>query len=414
MPKNVGSSTTIGLGSIFILLNLALHSSRILRRSIRGLFKKRKWTETNRYGLEITLQHLYNAIPNEENLSHILNMEKQLRQIGLDQDKYDTFIAGSAAERFSKPLLNGHRLSWDSHAIFSDCDIMISPIDYIVSCSAENNQEYFVVESKKPFYMLSETKKLEALRKQLLEEIENNTNYEFIIDECENGPAIKLKKPFQMPSLCFSDYGYDGDMVLAFKCPEWPKNISDWSLRSDMKWPTVSGVEKIKSYGCHFVLKTHPTDNRFKWRISFSRAEIELSTFVPQEARKSYIGLKVIAKDYLYIICGKLTSYHLKNIFLFTLERTDPTFWSTENVRKSFNLILSNLMDCIEAKNCPNFWFSEINMFENFTTRDCKTLLKKLEKIKKQPSKFIEPFNSDLLKDELEAARYEESVASRS
>ena len=116
---------------------------------------------------------------------------------------------------------------------------------------------------------------------------------------------------------------------------------------------------------------------------------------MPEKARMCFLGLKVIAKDYLSVLCPKLKSYHLKCIFLFSLEGRDPALWNNEQLEESFDYLLSKVMDCVETRNCPNFWFSEINMFKDFRGMDLLKLLKKLTKIRKFPAKYIENFYGD-------------------
>ena len=103
-----------------------------------------------------------------------------------------------------------------------------------------------------------------------------------------------------------------------------------------------------------------------------------------------FIGIKVIAKDYLYVICPKLKSYHLKMIFFNCMQTRDPALWCEENIENSFHYLLSKVIDCVEAKNCTNFWFPQINMFDEFEDVDFKRLLKKLMEISKQPSNFMD------------------------
>ena len=138
------------------------------------------------------------------------------------------------------------------------------------------------------------------------------------------------------------------------------------------------------------MAKPHPTDKRFEWRVSLSLAELELSKLVPEEARMCFIGMKVIAKDYLAVICPKLKSYHLKMIFFNCMQTRDPALWCEENVEEAFRCLLSKVIDCVQTRNCPNFWFPQINMFDGFNDENCKKLSKKLIEISKQPKEFIE------------------------
>jgi len=71
---------------------------------------------------------------------------------------------------------------------------------------------------------------------------------------------------------------------------------------------------RIASLGCHIVPKSQPDDEEeLSWRISFSRAEVELSKLIPPTARMCLIGLKIIAKDYLSVACSRISSYSTRS-----------------------------------------------------------------------------------------------------
>ena len=279
---------------------------------------------------------------------------------------------------------------------FSDCDIMISPIAQEIGFFRDGCSPYFIVESKIPFYRISDGRKMissQLMKNELKEKIQSQCDTNYLITECSNGPAIKLKISNlvmdRSQALSTKGFTFDTDLVLALRCSEWPENTT-WSSSFNTKWPTESDVERIKSYGCHFVSKSHPADEKFDWRISFSYAELKLSKLVPDAARKCFIGLKMIAKDYLSVACRKLKSYHLKMIFFNCMQTRDPALWRDDNIEESFDILLSKVLDCVQTKNCPNFWFPQINMFEDFEEIDLKKLSTKLVEIRKQPSKFIE------------------------
>jgi len=383
---------------IEISIYLVIFIKSISTECVPWITRKRKSTKTNVfiYTLEEILKDLFANVPDDSKLSELEETSKSiLDQIGLNQNEgYELYLSGSTAERFCTPVTSKYKINNFSHALLSDCDFMISPICQNVSFK-EDDQKYYVTE----FYcVISDGVSPvngETIKKQLLAAINFNLEHSPNFVGRIRGPAVNLV--IKDDSTWFSLFDIDrfyGDLVFALKFPEWPENLCNWSIRPNKQWPIPMEIERIKSYGCHLVAKSHPYDETFTWRISLSKAEVELSKLVPENARMCFIGIKIIVKDYLSTICKKLSSYHLKCIFFYTLERHNPTLWDEESIENSFSLILSNFINCIETKNCPHFWFPIINMFEDFNERDFKNLASKLEEISENPSKFMEPFRN--------------------
>ena len=125
--------------------------------------------------------------------------------------------------------------------------------------------------------------------------------------------------------------------------------------------------------------------------MSFSLSEVELSKLIPPVARICYVGLKILRKDYLEDICEDFSSYHLKCLFLNTLETTDPEFWfDEENIEAGFHLLLYELIESLVQKSCPHFWIPSINLYEHFSGKEIERLITKLIEIKSAPEIFID------------------------
>ena len=191
------------------------------------------------------------------------------------------------------------------------------------------------------------------------------------------GPAIKINiKPL-----------FEADITLCFHCPEWP-TISDWPSRQRY-WPSVVEAQRIMSLGCHLVAKPAPNDEeQTSWRFSFSSAEVELSKLVPDTARKCFLALKVILKDHLQPVVPEIGSYHIKTIFLNTLEKLPVGFWVDGNIEECFLTLLGELRDALLSMKCPHHWFSFINLF-NIEENDLQRLAKKVKRIIQDPAPFI-------------------------
>ena len=198
------------------------------------------------------------------------------------------------------------------------------------------------------------------------------------------GPAIKLH---------IANF-FEADITLCVYCPEWPP-MSDWPSRQRY-WPSVVDAQRIMSLGCHLVAKPAPSDkDETSWRFSFSLAELELSKFIPDTARKCFLALKIILKDHLQPVSSGITSYHIKTIFLNTLEKVPVGFWVEENIEECFLTLLAGLRDALMSMNCPHHWFSYVNLFDTEGPCSCiqansfQRLAKKVQRILNNPAPFI-------------------------
>jgi len=349
-----------------------------------------------------------------------------------------TFCCQESLQR--EELVRLHNLK---HAILSDCDCMISPTNYMVNFNDnEKRQKYQATVKEFPFYIMSDDNGAQFYAKKQKEDLlhiiekldvksipwdisgdENGKNF---VELYISGPALTLKLGSTESRCKITNMNFYGDITYSLKCPEWP-DICDWGRRPNTKqsnkdqsnteqpnteqpnteqsnteqpnteqpnkkWPQSEEVERIKSFGCHFVPKSDPEDlEGVTWRISFSKAEVELSKLVPEAARLCFVGLKVIVKDYLTVVCKKFRSYHLKCIFLHTLEITEPSIWKEDNLEICFDVLLKSLRTCLENEMVPNFWLSTENLLKDFTKKDFEKLLEQLTRVEKDPKKFIEP-----------------------
>ena len=191
------------------------------------------------------------------------------------------------------------------------------------------------------------------------------------------GPAIKIK---------FAPV-FEADITLCFYCPEWPA-ISDWPSRQRY-WPSLADAQRIMSLGCHLVPKPAPNDQaKTSWRFSFSVAEVELSKLVPETARKCFLALKIILKDHLQPVVPEIGSYHIKTVFLNTLEKLPVGFWVEQNTEECLLTLLTELRDSLVSMKCSHHWFSFINLFD-IDEKKMQRLVRKIERIIKDPAPFI-------------------------
>ena len=200
----------------------------------------------------------------------------------------------------------------------------------------------------------------------------------------KHGPAIHIKVDNKMESSYF-----EADLTYGFKCNEWPKE-SDW-LQRCRKWPSKKDVKEIVEQGIHIVPKSQSNDNKeLTWRYSFSYPELELSKKINEVARKCFLALKIIGKDFLMPTCQKVKSYHLKTIFYFHVERIEPTYWRENQIEECFQSLFSEVMGAFRERRCLHFWLTSINLFDRLTVSDAEKLLEVCRKIKEKPTRYIE------------------------
>ena len=143
------------------------------------------------------------------------------------------------------------------------------------------------------------------------------------------------------------------------------------------------------SLGCHLVAKPAPDDeDQTSWRFSFSVAEVELCKLVPETARKCFLAMKIILKDHLQPVVPEIDSYHIKTVFLNTLEKFPVGFWVEENIEECFLTLLTELRESLLSMKCSHYWFSFLNLF-GIDGKELQILARKIERIMKDPAPFI-------------------------
>uniref|UniRef100_A0A7M6DNU0 Mab-21-like nucleotidyltransferase domain-containing protein n=1 Tax=Clytia hemisphaerica TaxID=252671 RepID=A0A7M6DNU0_9CNID len=332
--------------------------------------EERRRTKQHDLSLSEIIEETQQAIPTREEMSEIddeyLNEVVRplvcLLQKNMDFEELDIFLSGSTAERFCVPMANktvpDSVLFQECHPLFSDMDYMITPRTLCASFT-EDDQRFYVETNKNepdmrmPYVLIYDNEHVaylnaKGVKLQIKSSVDSkfrNTKYLNLL-KCKHhiegqsevtGPAIKIGGGLKF------DYKFYVDITFALKCVQWPEHLSDWTLRSK-KWPTVEDVERISGYGCHFVPKS--SNNKltqpqtYNWRISFSKAEVELSKLIPENARACFLCIKIILKDYISSIEQYVNGYGLKTILYFSLEKSGPEFWVENDIEVCFKEVI--------------------------------------------------------------------------
>ena len=441
------AETIIAAGFILGGISVVFRVKYFLRRL---LHRKRIFHKKAKSDLKKILTIIGNCIPDNNQLRIITeqayaNMDEVVKLLRktFSGKRIELSLNGSAAERFGAPLSSEWILIKedinDSHALITDFDFIIN-IEGISASHHRFNGDFEIKTNEDGIDIgfakiycqnsqINETFKMEnglltatSVKKQILKSINETTmslfpgfkkyvkcccyiigSKDHVVKVEEAGPAIKLKfsnNKAQAGPMIIGNVNFSftepfyvnqflADITFSIPCKEWP-HLSDWP-RWEIKWLESDQVQRIANLGCDLVPKSQPKDRRgTTWRYSFSRAEVELSKLIMENARNCFLVLKIIGKDYLFFCCPQLNSYHLKTVFLYKLERTPQSYWVEENIEEALVSLLLELKTAADTKNCPHYWIPTINLFKCFSNRSLKTLSKLLSKITVDAAEYIE------------------------
>ena len=121
-----------------------------------------------------------------------------------------------------------------------------------------------------------------------------------------------------------------------------------------------------------------------------------LADNIPEAARTCYLALKATIKSHINNDLDddgkehKFTSYWLKTLLFYEIERKEPTFWDNGIVEEElFNTLLDAVIYSVQAKYCPHFWIEGVNLMIDAKEDDFRFWEVKLQEIKTNPVKYI-------------------------
>ncbi|CAB4029819.1 Hypothetical predicted protein [Paramuricea clavata] len=171
------------------------------------------------------------------------------------------------------------------------------------------------------------------------------------------------------------------DLVLAIRCDGWPQNALEW-IHRERNWPSRDVIESVTKAGFHIVAKSSHAGN---FRLSFSRAEGILIENLNKVQHKVIRAFKAVIK--FLIPCNPdsketLTSYHLKTIGLWHLEKSASETWIEDNIATHLLQMLKELVRALRMKNLPMYFLREYNLFSGVENLSyLETLADKVEQI---------------------------------
>ena len=191
-----------------------------------------------------------------------------------------------------------------------------------------------------------------------------------------------------------SDHAKGGvDIVPAFKAPGWPMVAQEW-IRRKRKWPSQEVIDQILQEGFHLVVKAPKNGGNLEcdFRISFANAEFLLSRELNEVQRECYRCLKKFHRAYLSTKPKSLVSFHLKNLFLQTVEETGTEIWTQSNRVECMMKLFRNLLEALRKRDLRHFFVRSYNLFSIDYIADpniLEPLVGICEKINENPMQFV-------------------------
>ncbi len=205
------------------------------------------------------------------------------------------------------------------------------------------------------------------------------------------------------------------DFIPAFRSRGWPKVAREW-IQRERKWPCPEIVDKVIQEGFHLVVKPPKNNGNPKcdFRISFSHAEYLLSQEMNDIQRECYRCFKRYHRAYLSTQPKSLVSFHLKNIFLQTIEETGTEMWTESNRAECMMKLLGNLLKALTKKDLRHFFVRSYNLLGADYIENPAILESLADKVKEILENPVE-ISKQLLKsqEETKYVKTEESVSEK-
>ena len=206
------------------------------------------------------------------------------------------------------------------------------------------------------------------------------------------------------------------DFVPALRCFGWPRVAREW-IKRERKWPSPDIVDRIVQEGFHLVVKPPKNGGNpdFDFRISFSHAEYLLSQEMNDIQRECCRCLKRYYRAYLSTEPKSLVTYHLKNIFLQTIEETGAEFWTESNRVEYVMKLFGNLLEALIRNNLPHFVVRSYNLFSNDYIEGpeiLESVARRVEQIIENPMQFAKELIQKLDSKDTRNVKSEEPVPS--
>lgn len=235
--------------------------------------------------------------------------------------------------------------------------------------------DHFAVlyDEKMDAYYMSGTKYQTEFLNQVLEGSEEEREmYEL------HGPALQYQdnKPFtydRRKEKIVNPF----DHIHGFHCDDWPSVANEWTTRHRSNgWLSPELFQRIVSKGCYLVPVPHKRSKNpdVEWRISFAESEQMVAEYAVTNAqRQCFIFFKLLRYQIQQETSKKLlSSYCLKNVFLFCCEQLPVAAWDV-NPGHCLLHMLDCVQTCLQQGELPNYFIPDNNLLDLFTDEDINT-----------------------------------------
>ncbi|KAK3083538.1 hypothetical protein FSP39_025017 [Pinctada imbricata] len=106
-----------------------------------------------------------------------------------------------------------------------------------------------------------------------------------------------------------------------------------------------------------------------------------------------------------------ISTYHLKTIFLWTLEKYPPDTWTEENLGQRFLGLLDKLLHHISLRFLPQYFIPADNLFKNLNEDFVQIVVKVVSSMRQRPLDFIYRKNISPWNDEDTGMTIEEMLS---
>ena len=153
---------------------------------------------------------------------------------------------------------------------------------------------------------------------------------------------------------------------------------SEWVTRRRRHgWPSKTLIDTVVEGGCHFldVARKLSSEPDVEFSISFSKAENALVDSWNPSQRRIY-GILHLMKTRMDEVRGKentiICTYYFKTLMFWACEDQAPEFWNEDSMEQSLTRLVSQLIDWMSDKCCPNYFIPANNMMDHIP--DCEEL----------------------------------------
>ncbi|XP_053395646.1 nucleotidyltransferase MB21D2-like [Mercenaria mercenaria] len=220
-----------------------------------------------------------------------------------------------------------------------------SPIFYF-SCMYDTLARYPYISSEK----------IRNLYRHIDSPLSGIVKHDWPYETATNGPA------FTVTGTDTSRFDNDNVFSICFYGGEYLKK---WANRTRFcTWSSCEIVKEISEMEGYIVpIGDKESDNQnIEWRICYTTAEKKLVSSLSDIQMKMYVLLKMVTKTLLKPKCKALTSYVVKNVIFWIVERTHAREFSPDLlvnlIQKSLHLIKCFL----ENNHFPNYMIPERNL----------------------------------------------------